>query len=220
MKRKIIFLSIALLVGLTIGVVLTVKLNLILPVHSQEVAVPSLEGFRMEDAIINVANATGRAVVSISTEHTEKIKGGRKFYFRSPFGTSPLGEEDPFRKYFEDFFGNLPEREYKQRGLGSGVIIDSRGYILTNQHVIDEADKITVTLSDGRDFKGVIKGQDPRSDIAIIQINAHNLPVATLGDSDNVKTGQWVVAIGNPFAFAMQNPEPTVTVGEIGRAHV
>jgi hypothetical protein len=78
MKRKIIFLSIALLVGLTIGVTLTAKLNLFSPVHSQEVAVPSLEGFRMEDAIINVANATGRAVVSISTEHTEKIKGGRK----------------------------------------------------------------------------------------------------------------------------------------------
>ncbi len=207
------------MVGVTIGVTLTAKLNLILPVHSQEVAVPSFEGFRMEDAIINVANATGRAVVSISTEHTEKIKGGRKFYFRSPFGTSPFGEEDPFRKYFEDFFGELPDREYKQRGLGSGVIIDSRGYILTNQHVIDEADKITVTLSDGRDFKGVIKGQDLRSDMAIIQIDARNLPVASLGDSDSIKIGQWVVAIGNPFAFAMQNPEPTVTAGVISALH-
>ncbi|PIP20219.1 MAG: hypothetical protein COX40_05925 [Candidatus Omnitrophica bacterium CG23_combo_of_CG06-09_8_20_14_all_40_11] len=219
MKRKIIFFSIALLVGLTIGVVLTVKLNLILPVHSQEVAAPSLDGFRMEDAIINVANTAGRAVVSISTEHTEKTKGGRRFYFSSPFGASPFGEEDSFHRFFEDFFGELPEREYKQRGLGSGVIIDSRGYILTNQHVIDEADKITVTLSDGRDFKGVIKGQDPRSDIAIIQINVSNLPVASLGDSDNLKIGQWVVAIGNPFAFAMQNPEPTVTAGVISALH-
>jgi len=79
MKRKIIFFSIALLVGLTIGVVLTVKLNLILPVHSQEVAAPSLDGFRMEDAIINVANTAGRAVVSISTEHTEKTKAEGDF---------------------------------------------------------------------------------------------------------------------------------------------
>ena len=219
MKRKIIFLWSALLTGLTIGVVLTIKLNLILPVYSQEVVSPSFEGFRMENAIINVAHAAGQSVVSISTEHTEKIKGGKRFYFRSPFGASPFGEEDPFRKYFEDFFGEMPDREYKQRGLGSGFIIDSRGYILTNQHVVDEADKITVTLSDGRDFKGVIKGQDARSDLAIIQINARNLPAASLGDSDNLKIGQWAVAIGNPFAFAMQNPEPTVTVGVISALH-
>jgi len=209
-------------VGLTLGVVLTIKLNLFSPALSQEVASPSFEGFKMEDAIINVAKAVGPAVVSISTEHTEKIKGGgggRRYYFRSPFGTSPSGEDDPFRKFFDDFFGEMPDREYKQRGLGSGVIIDSRGYILTNQHVIDEADKITVTLSDGRDFKGVIKGQDLRSDLAIIQINARNLPVASLGDSDNLKIGQWAVAIGNPFAFAMQNPEPTVTVGVISALH-
>jgi serine protease Do len=209
MKRKIIFFGTALL-----------ALNLFSPANSQEVVTPSFEAFRMEDAIINVAKAVGPAVVSISTEHTQKLKGGgRRYYFRSPFGASPFGEEDPFRKFFDDFFGEMPDREYKQRGLGSGVIIDSRGYILTNQHVIDEADKITVTLSDGRDFKGVIKGQDARSDLAIIQINAHNLPVASLGDSDNLKIGQWVVAIGNPFAFAMQNPEPTVTVGVISALH-
>ena len=220
MKRKIIFFGIALLTGLTLGVVLTVKLNLFSPVHSQEVISPSFEGFRMEDSIINVAKAVGPAVVSISTEHTQKLKeGGRRFYFRSPSGTSPFGEDDPFRRFFDDFFGEMPDREYKQRGLGSGVIIDSRGYILTNQHVIDEADKITVTLSDGRDFKGVIKGQDQRSDLAIIQIDARNLPIAPLGDSDNLKIGQWVVAIGNPFAFAMQNPESTVTVGVISALH-
>lgn len=219
MKRKIIFFGTALLAGLTVGVVLTAKLNFFSSVHSQEPAVRPFERFRMEDAIINVANTAGRAVVSISTERTEKIKGGRRFYFRSPFGASPFEGDDHFRKYFEDFFGELPDREYKQMGLGSGVIIDSRGYILTNQHVIDEADKITVTLSDGRNFKGVIKGQDARSDVAIIQINAGDLPVASLGDSDNLKIGQWVVAIGNPFAFAMQNPEPTVTVGVISALH-
>lgn len=221
MERKIIFLGSALLAGVTIGVVITMKLNLFSPAVSQVVTTPSFEGSRMEDAVVNVASVAGKAVVSISTEHTEKVKGTgtKRFYFRSPFGTSPFGEEDPFRRYFEDFFGELPEREYKQRGLGSGVIIDSRGYILTNQHVIDEADKITVTLSDGRNFKAVIKGQDARSDLAIIQINAQNLPIAPLGDSDVVRIGQWVVAIGNPFAFAMQNPEPTVTVGVISALH-
>ena len=219
MKRKIIFFATALLTGLALGVVLTIKLNLFSPANSQELTSPSFEGFRMEDAIINVAHTAGSAVVSINTEHTEKIRGGRRYYFRSPSGTSPFGENDPFRKFFDDFFGEMPDREYKQRGLGSGFIIDPRGYILTNQHVVDEADKITVTLSDGRDFKGVIKGQDARSDLAIIQINAHNLPVISLGDSDNLKIGQWAVAIGNPFAFAMQNPEPTVTVGVISALH-
>ncbi len=231
MKRKIIFFGTALLAGLTIGVVLTLKFNFFSSAHSQDAAVPSFEGYRMEDAVINVAKSAGPAVVSISTEHTEKVsrfsgippKAGkgfrREFNFRSPFGASPFGKEEPFNKFFEDFFGETPNREYKLRGLGSGVIIDTRGYILTNQHVIDEADKITVTLSDGRDFKGVVKGQDPRSDLAIIQINARNLPVAILGDSDNIKIGQWAVAIGNPFAFAMQNPEPSVTVGVISALH-
>ncbi len=221
MKRKIIFFGTALLAGLTIGVVLTLKFNFFSSAHSQDAAAPSFEGYRMEDAVINVAKSAGPAVVSISTEHTEKLKGagGRRYYLRSPFGESPFGKEEPFNKFFEDFFGETPNREYKLRGLGSGVIIDTRGYILTNQHVIDEADKITVTLSDGRDFKGVVKGQDPRSDLAIIQINARNLPVAILGDSDNIKIGQWAVAIGNPFAFAMQNPEPSVTVGVISALH-
>jgi serine protease Do len=219
MKKKIIFFAITLFAGLIIGAMLTAKFNYFSPAHSQEITAPSFEGFRMEDAIINVANIAGRAVVSIGTERTEKIKGARRFYFGSPFGATPFGEEDPFRRFFDDFFGELPDREYKQRGLGSGVIIDSKGYILTNQHVIEDADKITVTLPDGRNFKGVIKGQDARSDLAVIQIDARNLPAATLGDSDNLRIGQWVVAIGNPFAFAMQNPEPTVTAGVISALH-
>ncbi|MFH1269622.1 MAG: Do family serine endopeptidase [Candidatus Omnitrophota bacterium] len=208
MKRRIISYATAILIGLALSAT----------ANAQEAPASPVEGFGMEDAVVNVAKAVGPAVASISIEHTEKIQGGKRYYFRSP-GVSPFGEGDPFGKFFDDFFGEMPDRKYKQRGLGSGVIIDPAGYILTNQHVIDEADKITVTLSDGRDFKGVIKGQDARSDLAIIQINAGNLPVANLGDSDNAKIGQWVVAIGNPFAFAMQNPEPTVTAGVISALH-
>lgn len=207
MKRKsIIFGLTFLLSGLIIGVALP--------------QTPSaFEGSRIEDAVINVANTTGKAVVSISTEHTTKIKGGRRYYFRTPSGGSPFGEDESFRRFFDEFFGEMPDREYKQMGLGSGVIIDQEGYILTNEHVISDADKITVTLPDGRDFKGEIKGRDARADLAIIKINAHNLPIAPLGDSDDLKIGQWVVAIGNPFGFAMQNPEPTVTAGVIGALH-
>jgi serine protease Do len=221
MKKNILFLAAILFVGMFLGLVISSDFGIFSRVQGQNVspAAASFEGFRMEDAIINVANIAGKAVVSISSEHTAKLKGSRRYYYSYPFGSSPFGDNDALRKFFDDFFGEMPDRKYKQVGLGSGVIIDPAGYILTNQHVIDKADKITVTLPDGREFRGEVKGQDERSDLAVVKINAHNLPVAVLGDSDNLKIGQWVVAIGNPFGFAMQNPEPTVTAGVIGALH-
>jgi serine protease Do len=182
--------------------------------QAQNAANSSPDGFNLEDAVINVAGTAGKAVVSISTERTNRHGPRRRVYFNSPFGN-----DETFRDFFDDFLGGLPDRDYKQVGLGSGVIIDADGYILTNEHVISGADKITVTLPDGREFIGEIKGQDLRSDLAVIKINAHNLPIATLGDSDNLKIGQWTIAIGNPFGFVMQNPEPTVTVGVVSALH-
>jgi serine protease Do len=85
--------------------------------------------------------------------------------------------------------------------------------------VVGDADKITVTLSDGREFKAELKGTDRRSDLAVIKINGADFPAAPLGDSNKVKIGQWVVAIGNPFGFALQNPEPTVTAGVVSALH-
>lgn len=217
MKKRI--LSLSLVTSVTLLVVFYFAYAENQPVKA------SVSGIVMEDAIINVANTTGKAVVSISTEHTAKIKsmGNRKIYFNGrPYnGGSPFGgdDNDPFSKFFDNFMGNAPDKEFKRMGLGSGVIIDSKGYILTNEHVINDADKIKVTLSDGREFKGEVKGRDPRSDLAVIKIDANNLPVASLGDSDNLKIGQWVVAIGNPFGYALQNPEPTVTVGVISALH-
>ena len=164
----------------------------------------------LEKATIDVAEKVGKAVVSISTVVKEKIEGWR---FESPF------EDEFFRRFFEEFFGEFPEREYKRVGLGSGVIIDKEGYILTNEHVVSGATQIKVKLPDGREFKAEVKGVDKRSDLAVIKIDAHNLPVAELGDSDNLKIGQWVVAIGNPFGFAIESPQPTVTVGVISALH-
>lgn len=218
MKRRII------IIGILVGILLAVKLDILTFAQSQgtKIEIPlSSEGPSLEDAVINVANTTGKAVVSISTEHTTKIPGGKRLYFNRPFGRQglPFGEDDPFRKFFDDFLGDLPDREFKQNGLGSGVIINPEGYVLTNEHVINEADKITVTLPDGREFKGEVKGHDSRSDLAVIKIDARNLPVAVLGDSDSLKIGQWVVAIGNPFGFALDNPEPTVTTGVVSALH-
>ena len=166
---------------------------------------PSETAVQLEQAFISVAQEVGPTVVSISAVHTERVRG----YYFSPF-------EDEFtQRFFQDFFGEVPYREFKRIGLGSGFIIDPEGYILTNEHVVGDADEIHVTLADGREFHAEVKGRDPRSDLAVVKIPAKGLPIAALGDSNEVKIGQWSIAIGNPFGFALTNPEPTVTVGVI-----
>jgi len=163
----------------------------------------------LQKAFIDVARRVGPAVVSIAVEHTEHLQARR-------FGFGGGGPEDEFfDRFFSDFFSQMPEREFKSRGLGSGVIIDPEGYILTNEHVVGGADKLVVTLPDGREFKAVVKGTDPMADLAVVKIQAKDLPVAELGDSNTVQIGQWAIAIGNPFGYAVGSSEPTVTVGVI-----
>lgn len=170
----------------------------------------------MCDAFTEVAASVGPAVVSISTERTQKIRV-------SPFGYSREGSpfhDEFFQRFFGDMFRNAPrELERKQAGMGTGVVIDKEGFILTNEHVISGADKITVAFPDGRKFEGAVKGSDKRSDLAIVKVNARGLPYAPLGDSDLVRTGQWVVAIGNPFGYIVDSAEPTVTAGVISALH-
>ena len=172
---------------------------------------------QLQQRFIEIGKRVGPAVVSISTETTERVS-----MRRSPLGGGspfPGFEDDLFERFFRDFYGDVPQREFKQRGLGTGVIIDAGGYILTNEHVVHGADKVTVTLPDGRDFKGQIKGTDPRSDLAVIKIDAGNLPAVELGDSDQIKAGQWVIAVGNPFGWAVGGTEPTITVGVVSALH-
>ncbi|MBL7081255.1 MAG: Do family serine endopeptidase [Candidatus Omnitrophica bacterium] len=212
MKKKFIYLS-AVISGLIIGLLISACFNFS-PSGQTE---PPTYGSDFQDAVVRVADTTGKAVVSISTECKQRI-GGFQHHFGGSFGNQFFGDEF-FQRFFEDFFGDIPEREFKQRGLGSGVIIDPEGYILTNEHVVHRADKISVTLPDGRKFTAELKGKDVRSDLAIIKIEAHNLPVARLGDSERLRIGDWVIAFGNPFGFALDNPEPTVTVGVISALH-
>ncbi|MFH1440711.1 MAG: Do family serine endopeptidase [Candidatus Omnitrophota bacterium] len=203
MKPKLCWL----ISGLIIGVLTTANFNKFPKVFCQD------GSFSLKDAVINVANTTGKAVVSISSEHVKKI-AARKLYRSSPFGNDEM-----LRRFFGDFFGEIPEREFRQKGMGSGVIISQDGYILTNDHVVNSADKISITLADGREFEAQLKGTDPHSDLAVIKIDAKDLPAAPLGDSDKLQIGEWVTAIGNPFGFALQNPEPTVTTGVISALH-
>lgn len=158
-------------------------------------------------AIEYVAKKSGPTVVSIRTERTEYY--GRRFSSGNPL------DDELFNRFFEDFFGESFRQEYKSAGLGSGVIIDPKGFILTNEHVVSGADKILVRLSDGREAKGTLTGTDPRSDLAVVKIDLPNLPSSPLGDSDQLRIGQWVVAIGNPFGHILSNPEPTVTAGVV-----
>ncbi len=144
-------------------------------------------------------------VVNIRTVRT--IKGGGPV-FRHFFG-EPFGDR---RHPFEDFFGpfrDTPEREHKERSLGSGFVIDRKGYIVTNNHVIAEAEEIKVKLSNGDEFDAEVVGRDPKTDLALIRIkDAKDLTPLPLGDSENLKVGTWVVAIGSPFGL-----EQTVTQG-------
>lgn len=128
--------------------------------------------------------------------------------------TQRVTVRDPFEDFFGDFFGRRSpgqQREYKtpdRHGAGSGVIISSDGYIVTNNHVVADADEIEVKLNDNREFKGRIIGCDETTDLALIKIDGKNLPTVPIGNSDDLKLGQWVLAVGNPF-----NLTSTVTAG-------
>jgi serine protease Do len=145
------------------------------------------------------------AVVNINT--TATVKGRRGFPQGPGLPDSPFFRNDDL---FRRFFGEIPEREFKQRSLGSGFIISSDGYIFTNNHVVEKADKIRVKLADGKEYDAEIKGQDANTDIALIKISpvGHSLSVVKFGDSEKLRVGEGVFAIGNPFGL-----ELTVTAG-------
>jgi serine protease Do len=143
------------------------------------------------------------AVVNINTTKVVERSGHPFGFHGSPF------QHDPFDEFFNRFFGQMPHRKFKQRSLGSGFIISADGYIITNNHVIEDADEIKVTLSDEKDYPARIIGTDVKTDLALLKIEVdHDLPVAELGDSDDLEVGDWVIAIGNPFGL-----ERTVTAG-------
>jgi serine protease Do len=142
----------------------------------------------------------GAAVVNVST--TQIIRTPQMFQ-----GVPNLPENDPFYEFFRRFAPQAPH-EQEAQSLGSGFIISADGYILTNAHVVDRADKITVRLTDKREFKAKVIGADKRTDVALLKIEASGLPKVTLGNPDQIKVGEWVLAIGSPFGF-----DSSVTAG-------
>ncbi|NMG19631.1 HhoA/HhoB/HtrA family serine endopeptidase [Brasilonema bromeliae] len=160
---------------------------------------PATAAIGSSSFVTAAVNRVGPAVVRIDTERTITRRAADPFF------------DDPF---FRRFFGNgspqqLPPEQL--RGLGSGFIIDKSGLILTNAHVVDKADKVTVRLKDGRSFEGKVQGVDEVTDLAVVKINAGgDLPIAPLGSSNNLQVGDWAIAVGNPLGL-----DNTVTLGII-----
>tara|TARA_Y100000814_G_scaffold26336_1_gene17362 strand:- start:1570 stop:2928 length:1359 start_codon:yes stop_codon:yes gene_type:complete len=161
------------------------------------------------NAFIDVSKKSNPAIVSIISQKEVEVY--------NPFKSHPFFQDDFFPK---DFFG-FPDESYKSNSLGSGVIIDAeKGYIITNSHVINKSDEIKVVLYDKREYEATIIGEDPLSDIAVIQIDNDSLTNLTMGDSDDLQVGQWVIAIGSPFGLHLNHTVTAGIVSAIGRSDV
>ena len=163
---------------------------------SQTQAIVALPNFAQ------IVASQGPAVVNISISGT--IKAGLNNFN----GVPQLNPDDPFYDFFNHFRAPAPQDDTPIQGLGSGFIISPDGTILTNAHVVADADEVTVKLTDKREFKAKVLGIDKPSDVAVLKINAKNLPIVKIGDPKNSQVGEWVVAIGSPFGF-----ENSVTAG-------
>ena len=195
-KRDLILITVAVITGIWVAVNATFGSN---------AYAESVEYFNAPASFNRLAEVVRPSVVNIRTVKT--IKGGGPVFRQ--FHRDPWGEKSPFKDFFERFFGEDMQREFKQPSLGSGFIIDKDGFVVTNNHVIEDADQIKVKLKDEREFDAKIVGRDPNTDIALLKIESgDNLPFVKLGDSDALEVGQWVLAIGSPFGL-----EQTVTAG-------
>ena len=190
------------------------RLSRLAPVAAVAKTAPALAE-ALQQSFVGVAQQVRPAVVHLGTIERAKMPRGPS----APPGSS----DDPFFKdFFNQFFGSEgpgQRSEFRRPGLGSGVIIDKRGLVLTNFHVIKGADEITIRLSDKREYRGQILGTDPKTDLAVVRFQPdHPLTVAALGNSESLRVGEWAIAIGNPFGL-----DQTVTVGVIsatGRSEV
>lgn len=208
MKKKIVISIAILLTGFLLGGISFYILGKITGQHRYlpHTAAPNVPRQILETgrAFSDIVNAVSPSVVNISTTKVVKRNTG-------PF-------DDPFFDLFSPFHEFGAPKKYKERSLGSGVIVSPDGYIITNNHVVEKADEIKVTLPDRRTFRGRIVGADTKTDIAIVRIDSSNLPTLTWGDSDKLQVGEFVLAIGSPYGLSN-----TVTMGiisAVGRANV
>lgn len=210
-KKRIIAASLFVVFGVIIGLMISSHFGFFSKGYTQEtIPKDSIDLLtKINKATEDVVKATKPAVVNIASTKTVHMRGVQSPLFDDPF----------FREFFGDRFRRFETpKDFKQLGIGSGVIVNPDGYILTNNHVIQDADEINVKLSDKVTYKGKVIGTDSKTDLAVIKISASGLPVIKFGNSDELKVGDLVIAIGNPLGL-----NQTVTSGIIsatGRANV
>lgn len=208
MKKKFLIGLIILLVGFLLGGISYFFIGkIVYPPAIRTPFAPKVPAQILETsrAFSEIVSAVSPAVVNIST--TKVVK-------REPFPFS----EDPFFDLFKPFHDFGLQKKWKEQSLGSGVIVSKDGYIITNNHVVEQSEDIRVILYDKRSFRGTVVGSDPKTDIAVVKISSDNLPTVPWGDSDKLQVGEFVLAIGNPFGLSH-----TVTMGiisAVGRANV
>jgi len=175
-------------------------MSLAAPLTSASAAHHDLAGSNIPESFAELVKIASPSVVNI---YSVKVVKGQ------PWAPMPFGPDDPFKDFFERFFGEQMPRDFKQQSLGSGFIINKDGFILTNNHVVEKADEIKVKLANEKEFSARVIGRDPKTDLALIRIEP-DIPLTPLqfGDSDTLEVGDWVVAIGNPFGLGN-----TVTAG-------
>ncbi len=213
-KRNIYAVAIVfVIIGVIFGVVLSSRLNVHEITLAQDTGISKeTTDFlgKLSKSLSEVAEKVKPAVVNISTTKTVTLRETPfDEFFNDPF----------FRRFFgRDFPFGHKKRKYRSSALGSGVIVTDDGYILTNNHVIKDADEIKIVLQDKREFKGKVIGTDPKTDLAVVKIDAKGLPALKLGDSDRLHVGEIVLAVGNPFGLSH-----TITMGivsAVGRSKV
>ncbi len=212
-KRNKVIALLLVLIGIVVGLTISSNLDVqkLTFADQNRVSKEATEFLgRLSSSLSEVAEVVKPSVVNISTTRTVTLKN-------NPF--NDLFNDPFFRRFFgNDFRSFGPERKFKSSALGSGVIVSEDGYILTNNHVIKDADEIKVVLYDKREFKGKVIGTDPKTDLAVIKIEAEKLPAIKIGESDNLRVGEVVIAIGNPFGL-----NQTITMGivsAVGRSNV
>ena len=204
-RRRLLFFSMilgTLILGVAIGTMIDHSVSAARSAASTPAPINVPSPTKLSSHFSTVAQKVEKAVVNISTETIVRRQSPSRRQFRN----------DPFQDFFERFFGpDVPRGRRRAQSLGSGFVVDAKGFILTNAHVVENADTITVKLSSGDEYEAKVVGKDANTDLAVIRVEAEEtLTAAKLGDSDGMRQGDWVLAVGSPFGL-----EQTVTAGII-----